>query len=459
MMKQNNKLKIMASIMVIGALAISGCSKNKDEKKGEEKKPTTSGKASQAVSISEVSSISIDPEIIVAGQVLAQNEAQVFSTATGAKIMQLMADVGDNVAKGQALARLDARQISADSELLAAQVRRARTALAEAEVQVKNAQENLLRPSKGPKESALSLEQAQYAANEAKSQYDRALATTEVGALSKEEIERRRTAWLLADARLNAQKGDAAAIMDGRKQALLSAQARLEAAKSDLSVAIAQQKQSDSRQNGGLVTAPVSGVVTARNVKIGEISGMSGSPMFTIVTGGSLEVNAEISEGELARLVVGMNAQFKAPDGTIVYGTLRQMPAQIDPLKRTGIAKFTLNPSPSVKSGVFLTGKASSGTRTLTAIPSSAILYDSQGAAVFVVKPDNTVVKQRITLGARQGDLAEIITGPAIGSWIVTSGASFLAEGEKINPSKEATKGQVAVPVKNADPKVNIEKK
>lgn len=449
---------LAASILVIGAIAISGCSKGKDDKKGAEKKLTSSGRVAQAVSIASVSSISIEPEIVVAGQVLAQNEAQVYSTASGARVMQLMADVGYNVVKGQALARLDARQISADSELLAAQVRRARTSLVEAEVQVKNAQENLYRPSKGPKESALSLEQAQYAATEAKSQYDRALATSDIGALSKEEIERRKTAWLLAEARLNSQKGDVAAIMDGRKQALMSAQARLEAAKSDLSVAIAQQKQSDSRQNGGLVVAPVSGLVTARNVKIGEISGMSGSPMFTIVAGGALEVNAEVSESELSRLSIGMSAQFKAPDGSVVYGTLRQLPAQIDPQKRTGIAKFSINPSPSVKSGVFLTGKASSGARTLTALPASALLYDAQGVSVFVVKPDNTVTKQRVTLGVRQGELAEIIVGPALGSWVVTSGASFLAEGEKINPSKEAIKGAIAKPVNN-DPKVKIEKK
>jgi len=154
----------------------------------------------------------------------------------------------------------------------------------------------------------------------------------------------------------------------------------------------------------------------------------------------------EISESELGRLTQGMSAQFKAPDGTQVNGILRQLPAQIDPQKRTGIAKFTLQPNPSVKSGVFLTGMASSGMRAITAIPSSAVLYDNQGSSVYVVKQDNSVTKQKVTLGARSGDLVELIVGPAIGQWVVTSGASFLAEGEKINPTKEALKAVTPAP-------------
>lgn len=444
MIKNNFGVKFAASILVISAITLSGCAKGKDDKAKEEKKEA--GRTAQAVSMAQVSSINLNPDIVVAGQVLAQNEAQVYSTASGAKVMQLLVDVGQYVNAGQALARLDARQITADNELLSAQVRRARTALAEAQVQVQAAEQNLARGTSGIRESSLDLRQAQIAAAEAKSQYDRAMATTDIGALSREEVERRRNAWQAAEARLNSQKGDVTAIMDGRRQALTAAKARLEGAKSDLALAIAQQNQSNARQNNGIITAPVSGLVTARNVKVGEISGMGASPMFTIVTGGALEVNAEISESELGRLTQGMNAQFKAPDGSQVNGTLRQLPAQIDPQKRTGIAKFTLQPNPSVKSGVFLTGVASSGMRAITAIPSSAILYDNQGSSVYVVKQDNSVTKQKVTLGARSGDLVELIVGPAIGQWVVTSGASFLAEGEKINPTKEAPKGAVQVP-------------
>ncbi len=442
-MTNTKMLKATASLFIVLA-SISACAKgNKDEKAKEGKEAASSG-AAQAVSVSQISQMNISPNIVVAGQVQAQNEARIFPTSSGARVIQLLVDAGSYVQAGQPLAKLDAKQISADSELLSAQVRRARSSLAEAEVGLKNAQETLNRSINGPKETSLSLEAAQYAYNEAKSQYDRAMATGEMSALSREEIERRRTAMETALARLNSQKGDIAGILEARRQAVAQANARLGAAKSDLAVAVAQQSQSESRQNGGIITSPVSGLVTSRNVMVGEIAGASGQPMFTIVASGALEVAAEISESEISRLKQGMSAQFTAPDGSMAYGTLRLLPAQIDPQKRTGIAKFTLQPNPSIKAGVFLTGNASIGNRDISAIPSSALLFDKDGASVFVALPNNKVTKQKVTLGARQGDIVELIAGPAVGSWIVTSGASFLAEGQKINPIKTAANSNPA---------------
>lgn len=434
-MLKNNKIhKIAASLMVISAFgAMASCAKN-DGKKKEASAKKGPGRTPQSVSTSQITKVNFTPNIIVSGQVQAIQEARIYPTSSGARVIQLLADAGDYVSAGQALARLDSRQVSADSELLAAQVRRAQTSLAEAQVGVNAARETLARGTNGPRESALSIEQAELAYEEANSQYQRALATNQVGALSQEEIDRRRTQMETARARLNSTRGDINALMQTRRQSLSQAQARYEAAQADLRVAIAQQAQSNSRQNGGIITSPVGGIVTARNVSVGEIAGASGTPMFTIVSNGALEVAAEVSEADVARLSEGMRARFRSPDGTFVYGTLRRMPAQIDPVKRTGIARFSLENSPSIKAGVFLNGEATAAPRMVSVIPSSAIIYDRLGSSVFVVRPDNSVTKQIVTLGARQGDVVEMLTGPAAGSWVVTAGASFLAENEKINP-------------------------
>ena len=435
-------LKVAASVMVALSMAISlssvaSCSKskkNEPEKKGP-------GRANQSVNITPVTQIDLSPKVVIAGQVQAQNEARIYPTSSGARVIQLLADAGQYVAAGQPLARLDSRQVAADSELLAAQVRRAKTALAESEVSLANANETMNRTINGPKETNLSFEQAQIAFNEAKSQYDRALAVQKVGSLSQEEIDRRKAVYEQAKTRLDNQRGDVTAILEARRQTVKQAQARVSSAKSDLEVAVAQKAKSDSMQNNGIISSPVAGLVTARNVQVGDIAGSSANPMFTVVANGSLEVWAEIAESEIGGLAAGMAAQFKAPDGSAVFGTLRQMPAQIDPTKRTGIAKFTLETSPSVRAGMFLTGEASAQNKMVNAIPSSAILYDSEGSSVFVMRPDGSVTKQKVVLGARQGDLVELITGPPTGSWVVTSGASFLAENEKINPIKTDIKG------------------
>jgi HlyD family secretion protein len=490
--------KSLSKILVMSlaaTLALSGCTKG-DTKKGEAKaeKSEKEGKgkegkarALQAVSVMPIELQNFSPRLVVAGQVQAVNEARVFPTASGARVLQILADAGDRVNAGQALARLDGRQINADSELLAAQVRRARTALAEAEVGLTAARQNFGRTQSGPKESgldtrgadaqlaearlaltramatqketALSTDQAEIALRQAQSEYNRALSVKGDGALALEQIEARRAQAELAASRLRSQRvdataivearraavtqlesrassarGDAAALLDSRRQGVAQAAARVEAAKADLQVTIAQQAQSDSRQNNGVITAPVGGLIISRNVNVGEIAGAGGQPMFTIVANDALEVAAEVSEGDLARLQLGMAAQFTAPNGTPTYGILRRLPAQIDPQRRTGIARFSLDGNPSVKAGVFLTGAATATSRGVSAIPASALSYGPEGAYVYVLRSDNTVRKASVVLGTRQGNMVELIDGPAFGSIIVSSGSSFLSEGEKVNP-------------------------
>jgi HlyD family secretion protein len=502
--------KSLSKILVMSlaaTLALSGCGKSdgkKDDAKAEKSEKAGKSKgderALQAVSVAPIELQNFSPRLVVAGQVQAIQEARVFPTASGARVLQILADAGDRVNAGQALARLDARQISADSELLSAQVRRARTALAEAEVGLTAARQNFARTQSGPKESgldtrgadaqlaearlaltrataaqketALSTDQAEIALRQAQSEYNRALSVKGDGALALEQIEARRAQAEIAASRLRSQRvdatgivearraavaqlearassarGDAGALLDSRRQAVAQAAARVEAAKADLQVTIAQQAQSNSRQNNGLITAPVSGLVISRNVNVGEIAGAGGQPMFTIVAGNALELAAEVSEGDIGRLSLGMQAQFTAPDGTPAYGVLRRLPAQIDPQRRTGIARFTLDGNPSVKAGVFLTGAATAVNRGVAAIPASAVVYGPEGAAVFVLRSDDTVRKASVVLGNRQGQLVEVISGPILGSIIVTSGSSFLAEGEKVKPVRAAPTAAPNAPI------------
>jgi RND family efflux transporter MFP subunit len=453
-----------AALLALGALAfVAACGQGEGDKakaqdgKAQAAKTDDKGKAKakgrtpQAVSVAPVELQAFTPRLVVAGQVQPVQEARVFPTASGARVLQLLADAGDRVRAGQPLARLDSQQVSADSELLAAQVRRARTALAEAETGLTAARQNLARTQSGPKESALDTRQAEVALRQAEDEFQRAESLKGDGALSVEAIEGRRAQRDAAAARLRAQQGDAAALVQGRQQAVAQAQARVEAARADLSVAIAQQSQTELRQRGGVVSAPVGGLITSRNVAVGEIAGASGQPMFTIVANDLLEVAAEVPEADLGKLSLGMQARFRAPDGTEVLGALRRQPAQIDPQRRTGIARFTLEPTRAVTSGVFLTGEATSANRGVLAIPASSLLYGREGASVFVLQNDQTVRRVPVIVGQRQGALVELVSGPAQGALVVTAGGAFLAEGEKVNairndPTKAAAPAAPASP-------------
>jgi HlyD family secretion protein len=440
-MRTVGRVRFVTALMVSASLVLVGCNSGgdgkaaKEEAKSEEKAKARTG---QAVSVAAIEPQNFEPRLIVAGQVQAIQSARVFPTATGAQVVRLLVDAGDRVQAGQVLAVLDATQISADRDLLEAQVRRARTALAEARVQVTAAEQDLSRVGTGVRESQLSLRQAEIAYRQARSEFERAQSTTVEGALSEEAVEARRAAMELAQARLDGQRGDVRAITDNRRQVLAQARARATAAEADLEVAIAQQRQANVRQNAGNVVAPVSGIVTERNVSVGEIAGATGSPMFVITTGGALEVAAEVPEADMARLTPGMSASFRAPDGSTVLAALRRLPAQIDPQRRTGLARFSLEPTSQVQAGMFLTGEAFTPPRGVLAVPASALVYDADGTSVYVVGSNNRVSKVQVRVGQRQGAFAELIEGPAAGTLVVTAGASFLSENELINPKREA---------------------
>ncbi|NJR20072.1 MAG: hypothetical protein HC777_00185 [Hyphomonadaceae bacterium] len=125
---------------------------------------------------------------------------------------------------------------------------------------------------------------------------------------------------------------------------------------------------------------------------------------------------------------------------------LRRLPAQIDPQRRTGIARFTLDGNPAVKAGCVLTGSATASGRGVASIPASSVIYGPEGASVFVLRTDNSVRKAKVVLGARQGQLVELIDGPSMGSIIVTSGSSFLAEGEKVTPVRNVPTAPATTP-------------
>ena len=66
-----------------------------------------------------------------------------------------------------------------------------------------------------------------------------------------------------------------------------------------------------------------------------------------------------------------------------------------------------------------------------TVIPSVAVQRGSQGAFVYVVKPDQTVAMRPVTVGPAQGDDAGV-EGVTVGELVVVDGADKLRDGAKI---------------------------
>src|SRR6267378_39123 len=79
--------------------------------------------------------------------------------------------------------------------------------------------------------------------------------------------------------------------------------------------------------------------------------------------------------------------------------------------------------------------------RGATLVPSAAVQRSAQGAFVYLVKSDQTVSVQVVSLGATDGDAVEIVKGLEPGSVIATDNFDKLQDGIRISPRAAVAEG------------------
>ena len=253
---------------------------------------------------------------------------------------------------------------------------------------------------------AAQIEVARADAQLAQSNLDRPLQLVERGFISKAEIDR-----------LTATRD--------------SAVARIKVAEAQL----AELRARNARLN---VLAPASGYVLERNVEPGQtVSG--GSPsLFLIASGGEMELNAQLSESQLAALSTGVSATV-TPTGTekSFEGQIWQLSPTIDPQTRQGSARIALPFAPELRPGGFATARINSGTLTATVLPESAVLADDEGSFVYVVGEDNKATKARVTTGMVTPQGIAITGGLSGTELVVLRAGGFLNPGETVDPRRQ----------------------
>jgi len=208
-----------------------------------------------------------------------------------------------------------------------------------------------------------------------------------------------------------------------------------DAAVARVKVAQAQLGEQRARNQRLNIYAPASGYVLARNVEPGQTVGAGSPALFTIASGGEMEMLAQLGEEQLAGLAVGTVATI-VPTGSErqFSGQVWQLAPVIDQATRQGIARIALAFDPALRPGGFATARISSGSFTATLLPESAVLADEEGSFVYIVGQDSKVVRRAVKTGAvTQNGIA--ITGGLSGTErVVLRAGGFLNPGETVNP-------------------------
>lgn len=208
-----------------------------------------------------------------------------------------------------------------------------------------------------------------------------------------------------------------------------------DAAAARVKVAEAQLRELRARNQRLNIVAPATGYVLARNVEPGQTVGAGSPALFTIASGGEMEMLAQLSEEQLASLSVGTIASV-IPTGSeqTFTGQVWQLSPVIDQATRQGIARIALPFASALRPGGFATARINSGSFTATLLPESAVLADSDGSFVYIVGEDSKAERRSVKTGAVTRNGIAIIEGLSGNERVVLRAGGFLNPGETVNP-------------------------
>ncbi len=211
-------------------------------------------------------------------------------------------------------------------------------------------------------------------------------------------------------------------MFDGSQTAFNIAKANFDAAKSSVEL-----------------TTPISGVVTAININVGDLAQV-GMPLVVVASIGSMKMIFNAGEGDIASLAIGQPADIYSelkPD-LIRKGRISQISKSADIQSRTFEIKALFGNTPDrwFKPGMFCRGKVDlKSQKESLVIPSLAVINDQNSKGVYVVE-NNIAHFRKISTGLTDGTNIEILSGLKEGETVATIGMNNLKEGAFVHVAK-----------------------
>jgi len=187
------------------------------------------------------------------------------------------------------------------------------------------------------------------------------------------------------------------------------------------------------------VRAPFAGIVTARNVDIGDLVGPGASaqqPMFAVADVRRIRLYVSVPQAYAAAMTPGLDAALTVPDqpgrsfDAKVIGTSGSINPQTGTLEVQLVAD---NPGAVLKPGGYAQVRFSvPGQAGTVTIPSSSLVFRAAGTQVAMVDAGDHVRMQPVRLGRDLGGTVEVVTGLDRDARIVDNPPDSIAQGELV---------------------------
>jgi HlyD family secretion protein len=307
-----------------GMLALNGCSSGSSAASGTI--PSLDGKKDSFV-------------YLMAGRIDAGEKSDITSKIS-AKVTEINVDVGSSVKAGDPIVRLDSKDLEA--------------LVSQAEAVVNTAQANLAKLKSGARPEQIL--EAQAALDSAKTNFENLTSANErnkqlydSGGISKSQMEQSQTALSNSEASYKSAKealdiltkGETPETINVSESQLKQAQAALELAQTQFS--------------NGTVLTPISGVVIAKNINVGELAA-AGVPLITVVNQEDVFVDAYLPADLINKVKAGQEAIIKVSEipGKVFDGEISVIDSVIDSKNKNILIKVKFKEEdPLLKPGMF----------------------------------------------------------------------------------------------------------
>jgi membrane fusion protein, multidrug efflux system len=371
------------AVLAVFWIGCWGCSKGKENAQALEK---AGSRNPTAVEIARVQARDLTEGIEVVGALTPKFEARIRSEYAGI-VSEVYVTEWVRVKKGTPLAKLDSREIEA--------------ALQKAKAAVEIGKANVL--------------QAEVAGNRAERELTRAQNLKTAGLITQQN-------------------------MDDAHTEKAASEARMAAAKAQLLAAEKELNQVQTRLAKTVIHSPLDGVVSSRNVNVGDLVGEPGATrtMFEIVDNRLLNLTVTVPSIEMDRLRLGQTLTFSTDTflGKTFLGQVKFInPAVNEADRSVKVIAEVPNVPEVLRAGLFVKGRIITGQRSqVLQIPKTALLVWDVAAKkgeVFVVQGDKSN-RKTIQTGSLSGEWLEVVSGLQQGEGVITRGGFNVKDGETV---------------------------
>lgn len=200
------------------------------------------------------------------------------------------------------------------------------------------------------------------------------------------------------------------------------ASAQLASAQATLDAQRASASSANVLAGYSIITAPFTGVVTARHVDPGALAA-PGVPLVDIDRAGALQLAVTVNESLLNRIQQGsaLSVSIPAAGPDPIAARIAQIVPAADASSHSFLVKLDLPSSSHLKAGMYGTASLGGAMRSVILVPQSAIVAHGSIRSVWVVDSQHLASLRYVSLGLPIRSDIEVLTGLSAGEQVVLS--------------------------------------